>query len=326
MKKRQQVFFLGFVLIALGLFVGVPPIQAQPYPAHTIQVVIPGAPGDALDLAGRVVIEELEKILKVPVVVINKPGGGASVGTDFAAKAKKDGYTLLYSNSSGLVYNPAFSPEVTPYQTLRDLDPLALHVTFPDGIWVQTEAPWRNFAEVIDYSKKNPGKFRCGTLGIGSINHFRIEILKSVTGVDITMIPFKGAMPALTALLGGHTESSFTAVAITYPHYKSGKVRPMLLDQKVADLPGGLTLQEMGYKLGLPLTFFAFLAPAGIPEEAKKVLVPAIEKAANNPEVIAKLRNMRIIPNYKPPAELKQMISEDYENARQVVKQMGLTK
>ena len=326
MKKRRQAFFLGFFLAALGLFTGVPPIQAQPYPAHTIQVVIPGAPGDALDLAGRVAVEELEKILKVPVVVINKPGGGASVGTDFVAKAKKDGYTLLYSNSSGLVYNPAFSPEVTPYQTLRDLDPLALHVTFPDGIWVQTEAPWKNFAEVIDYSKKNPGKFRCGTLGIGSINHFRIEILKSVTGVDITMIPFKGAMPALTALLGGHTESSFTAVAITYPHYKSGKVRPMLLDQKVADLPEGLTLQEMGYKLGLPLTFFAFLAPAGIPEEAKKVLVPALEKAANNPEVISKLRNMRIIPNYKPPAELRQMISEDYENARQVVKQMGLTK
>ena len=147
-----------------------------------------------------------------------------------------------------------------------------------------------------------------------------------MTGADITMIPFKGAMPALTALLGGHTESSFTAVAITYPHYKSGKVRPILLDQKVADLPGGLTLQEMGYKRGLPLTFFAFVAPAGIPEEAKKVLVPAIEKAANNPEVIAKLQNMRIIPNYKPPAELKQMINEDFENARQVVKQMGLTK
>lgn len=326
MKKGNRFLFLGCVLTVLALLLQVPLLRAETYPTHTIQVVIPGAPGDALDLAGRVAIEELEKILKVPVVVINKPGGGASVGTDFVAKAKKDGYTLLYSNSSGLVYNPAFNPETTPYQTLRDFNPLALHVTFPDGIWVQTEAPWKNFAEVIDYSKKNPGKFRCGTLGIGSINHFRIEIVRSVTGADINMIPFKGAMPALTALLGGHTESSFTAVAITYPHYKSGKVRPVLLDQKVADLPAGLTLQEMGYKLGLPLTFFAFLAPAGIPEEAKKVLVPALEKAANNPEVIAKLRNMRIIPNYKPPAELKQMISEDYENARQVVKQMKLTK
>jgi tripartite-type tricarboxylate transporter receptor subunit TctC len=324
--KKSHAFMFGFALTVWGLFLGVSPIHAQSYPTHTIQVVIPGAPGDALDLAGRVAIEELEKILKVPVVVVNKPGGGASVGTDFVAKTKKDGYTLLYSNSSGLVYNPAFSPETTPYDTLRDFDPLALHVTFPDGIWVQTEAPWKNFSEVIDYSKKNPGKFRCGTLGVGSINHFRIEIIKSVTGADITMIPFKGAMPALTALLGGHTESSFTAVAITYPHYKSGKVRPMLLDQKVADLPGTPTLQELGYKRGLPLTFFAFLAPAGIPEEAKKVLVPAIEKAANNPEVIAKLRNMKIIPNYKPPAELKQMIGQDYENARLVVKQMGLTK
>src|SRR5512139_2450840 len=186
MKKGNRFLFLGCVLTVLALLLQVPLLRAETYPTHTIQVVIPGAPGDAVDLAGRVAIEELEKILKVPVVVVNKPGGGASVGTDFVAKAKKDGYTLLYSMSSGLVYNPAFNPEEIPYNTLRDFDPLALHVTFPDGIWVRTEAPWKNFAEVIDYSKKNPGKFRCGTLGIGSINHFRIEIVKSVTGADIT--------------------------------------------------------------------------------------------------------------------------------------------
>jgi tripartite-type tricarboxylate transporter receptor subunit TctC len=326
MKRMKQVFFVSFAVATVVLLFGTASVQAESYPTHSIQVVIPGAPGDALDLAGRVVIEEMEKILKVPIVVINKPGGGASVGTDFVAKSKKDGYTILYSNSSGLVYNPAFNPEESPYNTLRDLEPLALHVTFPDGIWVRTEAPWKDFPEVIEYSKKNPGKFRCGTLGIGSINHFRIEMIKSITGADITLIPFKGAMPALTALLGDHVESSFTAVAITYPHYQSGKVRPMVLDQKVPDLPGAPTLQDLGYKRALPLTFFAFLAPAGIPEEASKVLVSAIEKAANHPEVVAKLKAMRIAPSYKPPAGLKQMITEDYENARKVVLQMGLNK
>jgi tripartite-type tricarboxylate transporter receptor subunit TctC len=326
MKRLTLVFAVGFAIATVVLLVGMPPVEAETYPSRSIQVVIPGAPGDALDLAGRVVVEEMEKLLKVPIVVINKPGGGASVGTDFAAKSKKDGYTILYSNSSGLVYNPAFSPEECPYNTLRDFEPLALHVTFPDGIWVKAEAPWKDFPEVIEYSKKNPGKFRCGTLGIGSINHFRIEMIKSITGADITLIPFKGAMPALTALLGDHIESSFTAVAITYPHFQSGKVRPMVLDQKVPDLPGAPMLQDLGYKRALPLTFFAFLAPAGIPDEAKKVLVPAIEKASNNPEVIAKLKAMRIAPNYKPPEGLKQMIAEDFENARQVVKQTGMKK
>ncbi len=322
----RKVPVLVFIFILLVSFFGASLIKAQPYPSHQIQVIIPGAPGDALDLAGRVMIDELEKILKVPVVAVNKPGAGAAVGVDAAAKSKKDGYTILYSNSSGVVYNPAFNPETTPYDTLRDLEPLALHVTFPDGIWVRTDSPWKNFSELIDYAKKNPGKLRIGTLGVGSINHFRLEMIKSLTGTDITMIPFKGAMPALTALLGGHTDASFTAVAITYPHYQSNKVRPMLLYQKVAAVPDGPTLQQLGYKRGLPLTFFAFFAPMGIPEEARKVLVPAIEKAAKNPEVIAKLEKMWVIPNYKGPAELKEMISEDYENARKMVKQMGITK
>jgi tripartite-type tricarboxylate transporter receptor subunit TctC len=163
-------------------------------------------------------------------------------------------------------------------------------------------------------------------LGVGSINHFRLEILKSLTGADITMVPFKGAMPAVTALLGGHIESAFVAVTLSEPHYKSGKLRGVLLTQKVPDLPDIPTLQDLGYARGIPLNFLAFFGPAGIPEEAKKVLIPAIEKAAKNPDLMAKLRKMWIIPNYRPPAELKQIMIEDYENAKQVVKRMGVTK
>ena len=325
MKRNAKVFSIVVAVAIWGLFIGMPPVQAE-FPDRTIQVVIPGAPGDALDRAGRVAIEELEKILKVPVVAVNKPGGGASIGTDFVAKSKKDGYTLLYVNSSGIVYNPAFNPAESPYDTLRDLEPLALHTNFPDGCWLKKEAPWKDFKEVVEYSKKNPGKFRIGTLGVGSINHFRIEMIRNITGADLTMIPFKGAMPALTALLGDHVDSSFTAVAITYPHYQAGKVRPLLMDQRVPVLSESPMLQDFGYKRALPLTFFAFLAPAGIPDDVKKVLVPAIEKAANNPEVMTRLKNMHIIPNYKGPEELRKMIKEDFENARQLVKQMKIEK
>jgi tripartite-type tricarboxylate transporter receptor subunit TctC len=305
---------------------GVIPAQAETFPNYPIQLVIPGAPGDAVDIAGRSVAEELAKILKVPVLPLNKPGGGATVGTDFAAKSKKDGYTLLYGLSSGVVYNPAFSPESVPYDPIRDLEPLGLHVTFPTLISLQSDAPWKNFNEVIDYARKNPGKFRCGTLGVGSINHFHLEMIKSLTGVDITMVPFRGASPALTALLGGHIESAFVALTITYPHYKSGKLRGILLDQKVADLPEIPTLPQLGYKRDLPHTLFAFFAPAGIPEEAKQVLIPAIEKAIKNPDLMAKLQKMWFIPNYKPPTELKHLLAEDYENARALVKKMGMTK
>jgi len=323
---RRYIWLVGFLLSAFGFGIGIPVLYAQSYPQYPIQLVIPGAPGDAVDIAARSVAEELAKILKVPVVPFNKPGGGATVGTDFVVKSKKDGYTLLYGLSSGIVYNPAFSPESVPYDPIRDLEPLGLHVSFPTAISIQNEAPWKNFNEVIDYARKNPGKFRCGTLGVGSINHFHIEMIKSLTGVDINMVPFKGASPALTALLGGHIESAFVAVTLSSPHYKSGKLRGILLDQKVADLPDIPTLPQLGYKRDLPQTFFAFFAPAGIPEEAKKVLIPAIEKATKEPELAERLKKMWFIPNYKPPAELKHLMSQDYANAVAIVKQMGLTR
>jgi len=321
---RRFIFMVG--LFMAGYVLGVVTIYAQPYPSHPIQFVIPGAPGDAVDIAARLVAEDLAKILKTPVVPINKLGGASTVGTDFAAKSKKDGYTLLYGITSGIVYSPAFSPESVPYDPIRDLEPLGLHVFFPTVISVQAEAPWKNFSEVIEYARKNPGKFRCGTLGVGSINHFQLEIIKSLTGVDITMVPFKGASPAVTALLGGHIESAFVAVTISTPHYKSGKLRGILLDQKVADLPDIPTLPQLGYKRDLPPTYFALFAPAGIPEEAKKVLIPVIEKAIKNPELMAKLQKMWFIPHYRSPEELKHLMSEDYENARAMVKKMGVTK
>jgi len=323
---RRFIFMMGLLFGIYILIVGPSTLQAQPFPSYSIQLVIPGAPGDAMDIAGRSMAEELGKILNVPVVPINKPGGGATVGTDFVAKSKKDGYTLLYGISSGIVYNPAFSPESVPYEPIRDLEPLGLHVSFPTVISIQNEAPWKNFNEVIDYARKNPGKFRCGTLGAGSINHFHLEIIKSLTGVDITMVPFRGASPAVTALLGGHIESAFVAVVLSHPHYKSGKLRGILLDQKVADLPDIPTLPQLGYKQDLPYTFFAFFAPAGIPEEVKKVLIPAIEMAVKNPELMARLQKMWFIPNYRSPEELKHLMSEDYENARALVKKMGVTK
>jgi tripartite-type tricarboxylate transporter receptor subunit TctC len=320
--------FLGTLLLsAFGLGIGVSVLHAETFPQHPIQLVIPGAPGDALDIAGRAVAEELAKVLKTQVIPINKPGAGAILGTAAVAKgSKKDGYTLLYGNTSGFVYSPAFNPKEAPFDPINDLDPLGFHVFFPDGISVQTEAPWKTFQDVIEYAKKNPGKFRVGTLGVGSINHFRLEIIKSLTGTDIGMIPFKGASPALVALLGGHVEAAFVAYAMVSPHYQAGKLRGILGDQKVAALPDIPTLTELGYKQNLPPTYFGFLAPAGIPDDAKKALVPAIEKASQNPELIEKLKKLWFIPSYKGPAEFKQLITQDFNNAVAIVKKMGVTK
>ena len=197
---------------------------------------------------------------------------------------------------------------------------------FPMPYPFRLNPPGRNFSEVIDYALKNPGKFRCGTMGVGSIGHFRLEIIKSLTGADTTMIPFKGAMPAVTALLGGHIESAFVAVSLVRPHYKSGKLKGILVNQKVADLPNIPTLQQLGYSRDLPSAWFGLFAPAGVPEEVKKVLIPAIEKAIKNPELEAKVQKLGFIAQYKSPAELKKLIIRDYEEARSIAIKIGLSK
>ena len=324
MRRVSGMFCLFLALCALG--VGVQPLQAETYPSHSIQIVIPAAPGDGGDIAGRLIAEELTKILKTPVVAVNKPGAAAAVGTDFVAKSKKDGYTLLYGITAGTVYSPALSGENSPYDPIRDLEPLGFQMFFPCVFCVQPESPWKSFPEVIEYSKKNPGKFRLSTLGVGSINHFQLEIIKVLTGADITMIPFKGASPAVTGLLGGHVEATFVARPVLEPHRIAGKVRGILLDRKVADLQGIPTLRELGYNRDLPSPWAGLYAPAGIPEEVKKVLVPAIEQAIKNPEIMSKMQQMWFLPGYKAPAEHKQLLIEDYETARGLAKKIEETK
>lgn len=323
---RRFILFIGLFLVLNTLCLRVQTLQAQQYPSHPIQVIIPGAPGDAGDIAARLLIEELTKILKTSIVAVNKPGGAAAVGTDFVAKSKKDGYTLLYGITAGTVYSPALNQETTPYDPVRDLEPLGFHAFFPCAFCVQSESPWKNFTEVIEYAKNNPGKFRCSTLGVGSINHFQLGIIMSLTGVDITMVPFKGASPAVTGLLGGHVEGTFIGLPVLDPHMRSGKLRGVLLDRKVADLPNIPTLRELGYTRDLPSPWAGLYAPAGIPEDVKKVLIPAIEKAIKTPDVISKMQKMLFLPTYKPPAEHRVLLVEDYENAKALVKKMGVIK
>ena len=246
-----------------------------------------------------------------------------SVGTDFVAKSKKDGYTLLYGISAGVIYHPALHPETVPYDPIRDLEPLGFHAFFPCIFSVQAESPWHTFREVIDYAKKNPGKFRCSVLGVGSINHFQLEIIKSLLDVDINMVPFKGASPAVVGLLGGHVESTFVALAVSGPQHASGQLRGLLVDRKVADMPKVPTLRELGYAADLPSPCSGIFGPAGMPDEAKKVLVPAIAQAIKSPALIEKMNKIRYLTDYRPPAEHRKLWIGDYQRAQGLAKKIN---
>jgi tripartite-type tricarboxylate transporter receptor subunit TctC len=323
---KYFIFIISLFSIVFTLSIGATMLQAQPFPSHPIQIVVPNDAGSAGDTAARAFADEFSKVLKTPVIVLDKPGASSTLGTDFVAKSKKDGYTMVYANTSAVVYARATNPEAVPYDPAKDLEPLGLHCFFSLTVTVQENSPWKTFNELIDYAKKNPGSVRFSMHGHGTIDHFNLEIIQSLTGTQFTMVPFKGAAAATTALLGGHVDAIATVNTLVGPHVKAGKLRMLLITNKMREYPNVPMITELGYNRNLVSAWFAFFAPAGIPEEVKKVLVPAIEKTIKNPELEAKIEKLGLTVDYKPPEELKKIMTSDYETARSLALKLGLTK
>ena len=322
MKKLVVVLPLFLLVLATGT----PRIEAQPYPNHPIQFVLPGTAGSIIDITGRLLADDLGKILGAQCVPINKPGAGFVLGTDFVARSKKDGYTIAYTNSPAIVYSRVLSPETVPYDPDKDLEPLGLHLFFPHAVAVLASSPWKTFGDLLEYVKKHPNEVRVSTPGIGSTTHFHLEIIQSLTGTQFNHIPFKSGEAVITALLGGHVEMTFDAVSKIIPHVESGQMRMLLVTVKSPLYPNVPTIRELGFKQDLVPTWFALYGPSGMPPEVARVLVPAIEKAAKNPELKAKIEKLHFVVDYKSPAEQKKLADEEYKTALAMAKKMGLSK
>ncbi len=321
--KTAKLLVIGFVL-ALPLMSLARSVMAQAYPTRPIQFVITLAPGDGLDVTGRAIADALSKDLSTPVVPINKKGGSGVKGADFVAKAKKDGYTLLYINSN-FIYTYATNPENVPYNPFNDLEPLCLAASCPILTAVRSDSPWKSFHEFVDYAKQNPGKVRGSSTGIGSVGHFCYEIIRAETGATINMIPYKGASPAVTALLGGHVEVGVPSLTLMLPHHAAGKLRALITSRKVPQLPGVPTMTQLGYKRDISSVWFAFFVPTGVPESTKNVLVSAIEKAVKSPDVIGVFQNIGAMEDFKPAGEFKRSMLDEYGMIKELFKTAGGT-
>jgi tripartite-type tricarboxylate transporter receptor subunit TctC len=299
---------------------------AQTYPAHPITLVLPMAPGDGIDLAGRAMGDELAKILKVSVVPMNKPGAAATAGTDFVVKSKKDGYTLLFTNNASVISTKILQPETVPYDAFRDLTPLAVATQVPALIAVRSDAPYKNFREMVDYAKKNAGKIRCSSMGVGSVGHFDVEIVNMLAGTEIPMVPFKGAVPSVTAALGGHVEAVASAIGPLIPHMRSKALTSVVTSIKIPEFPDVPTLMELGYPQELLGIWFAFFAPWDLPPEVKAALVSAIERVAKDPSVAAKIGNLGMVQVFESPDKLTERMKAEYKLVEEIAKKTGMIK
>jgi tripartite-type tricarboxylate transporter receptor subunit TctC len=299
---------------------------AEDYPRGPISLVIPLAPGDATDTSGRSMAEELSRELKVPIVPINRPGGGGAVGTEAVVKAKNDGYTITLTNNAALIYRSVMDPKNVTYDPLRDLTPLGLAMRSPSIFAVRGDAPYRTFAQLVEYSKRNPGKVRIGTAGSGSVGEFCVRTIVSLTGADLTLVPFTGASPAVTALLGGHVEGIVLALGTMTGHLRGGTFRGMVISSKYPDFPDIPTMAELGYAEPLFGVWVAFFAPAGVPPEVKGTLVPALEKAIRSPAIAAKLKPLGMVLDYAPPEKLVEEIRDEHRRVDAIAKKAGLVR
>jgi tripartite-type tricarboxylate transporter receptor subunit TctC len=318
---------VSILVIAAVFFSGsVSEIYGQGYPTRPINLIIPMAPGDALDITGRLMGEALASALKISVVPLNKPGAGGAVGTDFVAKSRNDGYTLLMVNSASVISAKILHPEDINYDPFKDFTPLGLTTITPTVVTVRRDSPFKSLIELAEYSKKNPGKIRCATPGLGTLADLNISNIRTSTGADITMVPFKGASPAITALIGGHVEMATSAITPVIDHLRSGEARGLVVSKKVLEFPDIPTLRELGFQRDLFGIWFAFFAPAGIPTEVREILVPAIEKVVKNPMIASKMAKMGLIQGYDPPDKLFQDWTKEYKMAEEIARKEGLVK
>jgi tripartite-type tricarboxylate transporter receptor subunit TctC len=320
---RSMLSLLAVASTLLGVAL---PVAAQSYPQSPITLVIPLAPGDGTDVAGRAMAEALTKLLKVAVVPINRPGGGMAIGTDSVVKAKKDGYTILITPNAALISGRIMNPDTVAYDPVKDLTDLGGTTRTPVILTVKGDAPWKNLPELVEFAKKNPGKVRAATVGPGSIGHFSIEMINALTGAGLTHVPFKGGAPGMTALLGGHVEIGAFSVGATSGHLKSGAMRGLVVSSKVPAYPEIPTLTELGYRQSLPGIWLAFYGPAGMPAEVTKVLVSAIEKVVKDPAIAATLAPFGMVQDYTPPDKVLAEIREEHRVLEELAKKAGLVK
>jgi tripartite-type tricarboxylate transporter receptor subunit TctC len=309
---------------ALALFASV--ARAQSYPAEPINLVIPLAAGDATDTAARAIGEELSRELKVPVVPVNRPGAGGALGTRVLVNAPKDGYTIGIPNNAALVFRSIIDPKSASYDPLKDLTPLGLAMRTPSILAVGGNQPFKTFAEMVEYSKRNPGKVRIGTAGVGSVGDFCVRTINKLTGAGITMVPFTGAVPGVTAMLGGHIEGVVLALGTMTGHLAAGAARGLVISTRWEEYPDIPTLGELGYAQPLFGVWTAFFAPAGVPQDVVRVLVPALEHAIRSPALAARLKPLGIAVDYESPERLQAEIRDEHQRVTEMASQAGVLK
>ena len=299
--------------------------RAQDYPSKPVRFVVPFAPGGTTDVLARLVGEKLSASLGQQFVIDNKPGAGGNIGTAQVAKAEPDGYTILMGTVGTHAINASIYPSL-PYDPVGDFAPVTLVATVPNVLVVNPELPAGSVAELIALAKEKPGELNFASSGNGTSIHLSGELFKSMTGVDIVHVPYKGSGPAMVDLLGGQVQMMFDNLPSSAPQIAAGKLRPLGVTSKersptLPDLP---TIAEAGVPGYEALSWFGVLAPAGTPDAIVATLQAEIAGVLADPAMRQRFAELGAVPVGGTPAEFATLIGTETAKWAEVVKNAGI--
>jgi tripartite-type tricarboxylate transporter receptor subunit TctC len=315
------------LVVLTAAILAAPRAEAIDYPTRPIKLVVPYAAGGPTDVLGRLVGEYLGRDLKQPVVVENKAGAQGAIGAETVARSDPDGYTLLFTAASLFVLNPVLYKKLS-YDPARDFRMLALITDLPVVMEVHPSVPAKTIAEFVAYAKQNPGKLNFGSAGVGGTIHLAGEMFKQMAGIDIVHVPYKGAGPALSDLLGGNIQLMFDTLGTALPPVKSGLLRPLGVSsrERIADLPDVPTIAESGYPDYSVGVWYGVSAPAKVPEEVTQKITASLNRALNDEPFRASLEKVGFPPlRPKSQAEIDKFVADDRARWTAVVKSLNIS-
>ena len=317
----------AWLLTGAGLLAALAPLHgsAQSFPAKAIRLIVPFPPGGPNDILGRVLAQKLTEQLGYQVVVDNRGGAGGIIGAELGARAAPDGYTLLLGGTASLSINPGLH-KTLPYDPVKDFSAVSLVGTAPSMLIAHPGVPVKTVKDLIDLAKAKPGQLNFASAGIGTPPHLAGELFKSMAGVDMVHVPYKGGGPALTDLLAGQVGLYFSGISSALPFVKEGKLRGIAVTsaKRTAVVPDMPTFAESGlpgYEVG---NWYAVLAPAATAPALVARLNTEVNKALQGADVRKRFLELAADPLGSTPAELAAYIRSEITKWAKVIKLAGI--
>ncbi|MEE1613250.1 Bug family tripartite tricarboxylate transporter substrate binding protein [Microvirga sp. CF3016] len=311
---------------ALGLSAGASMrVAAQTYPSQNILLVVPFTPGGSTDILARLLGQRLEGALKYPVIVESRPGAGGSVGVGSVARATADGHTMVMGHIGTFAVNPALYPKL-PYDPTKSFEPVSGIANVHNMLVVHPDVPAKSLQELIDYAKQNPGKLNYASGGIGSAAHIAMVALADRAGITMTHVPYRGTAPAVTDLLGGRVQLTFTGAPNLLQHVEAGSMQALAVSgsSRLKSAPNVPTVAESGFPGFEASQWYGILVPAGTPKAVVERLNTEIRTAMAAPEIAERLSLEGAEVWTNTPAEFRDHIAKEMVRWGDLVKRAGI--